>query len=55
MFRTYPICTADHKHRTGESLREILRRVEQEIATDPARAARRRPLVAVQHRSAFAP
>jgi hypothetical protein len=55
MFRTYPICTADHKHRNGESLREILRRVEQEIAAEPARAARRRPVLAGSHRGAFAP
>lgn len=52
MIRTYPLGTTGP--RRPESLREILRRIERELAADPQRAARRRSLLVARPTSAFA-
>lgn len=44
MFRTYPLGTTGA--RRPESLREIIRRIERDLAADPERVARRRAVLA---------
>jgi hypothetical protein len=51
MFRTYPLGTTGP--RRPESLRDIIRRVERELAADPERVARRRALLASRPHSLF--
>jgi hypothetical protein len=51
MLRTYPIGTT--APRRPESLRDIVRRIERELAADPERVARRRTMVAMTRRGAF--
>jgi hypothetical protein len=50
MFRTYPLHST--AARRPESLRDIVRRLEQELSTDDQRAARRRVQLAVRPRPA---
>ena len=51
MLRTYPIGITGP--RRPESLRAILRRIERDLATDPARIARQNAILLPQRRTAF--
>lgn len=51
MIRTYKLGTTGH--RRPESLRDIFRRIERELAGDALRANRRGAIVTARPRSAF--